>query len=150
MRNEQVDWAYGEADYQPLPFAGAYKYARDFLVLGPFADENSVPGDPILAQTYRLDHDFIYDATGGRVRRALDGRAEAHARRRSGRPHVAAQPIRRRQRGFTTVFPTNNTYCTFYAHLWVYSPIQQEVGMRVGSDDSVKVIVNGAESGAIS
>ena len=155
MRDEQVDWAYGEADYQPLPFGGAYKYPRDFLILGPFADENSVPqGDPIWAQTYRLDQDFIYDATKGEA----DELSMAGLRPSLGSAVGSLVWQRSQSAGdnasFTTVFAMPpgmipggilDTNCTFYAHLWVYSPIQQEVGMRVGSDDSVKVIVNGTE-----
>ena len=147
MRNEQVDWAYGDADYHPLPFAGAYKYARDFLVLGPFADENSVTvaEDPITSETYRLDHDFIADATGGLLNEnamtnlmpSLGGSVGSYTWQRSQCVGDNAD--------FVSVFTTNNTDCTFYAHIWVYSPIDQIVAMRVGSDDSVKVMVNGIE-----
>lgn len=145
MRGEQLDWTYGEADYQPLPFAGAYKYARDFLVLGPFADANSVPGDPVAARTYRLDHDFIYAATEGE----FDETSIAALKPSLGKS-VGGHTWQRSQSvgdnaSFTAVFGTGNTHCTFYAHIWVWSPTDQTVAMRVGSEDSVKVWVNGVE-----
>lgn len=147
MRDERVDWTYAEEAYQPLPFAGAYKYARDFLVLGPFADEESIPSpeDPISAQTYRLDHDFIADATGS----AYSESSMASLRPRLGGA-VGTKTWRRSQptgdnADFTSIFSGGLTNCTFYAHLWVYSPTYLYGAMRVGSADSVKVIVNGVE-----
>ncbi len=145
MRNEQVDWAYGEADYQPLPFGGAYKYPRDFLVLGPFADADSVPGDPLLAQTYRLDHDFIHDASKGDFDEStVSGSTSSRGRLVGSYTWQRSQPAGDNA-SFTAIFTAGNTYCTFYAHLWVYSPIQQDAAIRVGSDDSIKVFVNGVE-----
>lgn len=143
MRNEQVDWAYGEATYQPTALPGAFKYPRDFLVLGPFQNAESIPGDPVEAQTFRMEHDFIYDATGS----AFDESSVVSLAPRLGGA-VGTKTWQRSQPGgdnasFTTVFPTGNTYCTFYAHLWIYSPITQDIAMRVGSSDSVKAFVNG-------
>lgn len=143
MRNEQVDWTYGEEAYQPIPLPGAFKYARDFLVCGPFADANSVPGaDPAVAQAYRLDHDFISSATGGMM-------DETSVRPFPGMVMGAGADARTwvRSNGvgdhadFLASFPTNNTNCTFYACLYVYSPVDMDgAGIRVGSDDSVKII----------
>jgi|GEM_PF-1858564 len=147
MRNEQVEWAYSDAAYQPLPFPGAFKYPRDFLVLGPFADAGSAPNpnDPIPSQTYRLDHDFICDATEGAFSEAdISSLAPALGRSVGSYAWQRSQPVGD-SASFTSVFPTGNTNCTFYAHLWVYSPIEQWAAMRVGSDDSVKVFVNGVE-----
>ena len=149
VRNERVEWAYGSETYQPLPLPGAYKYPRDFLVIGPFADANSVPpappGNPIPAQTYRLDRDFIRDATAGAY-----GELDMMSHPPSPGGTVGTKTWQRSQSvgdnaSFTTVFPTASTYCTFYAHIWLYSPIEQWVAMRVGSDDSVKVILSGVE-----
>lgn len=136
MRNEQVDWQYGEETYQPIPFPGAYKYPRDFLVAGPFADANSVD------QSYRLDHDFIYDATGGSsaewsVMPSLGGSVGTKTWLRSQATGDNAN--------FAAVFPTGNTNCTFYAHIWLYSPEERSIGVRVGSCDSAKVFMNGTQ-----
>ncbi len=143
MRNEQVDWAYGEEAYQPIPLPGAFEYARDFLVCGPFADADSVPGeDPSVAQAYRLDHDFISSVTGGMV-------DETSVRPYPGMVMGAGDGARTwvRSNGigdhadFVASFPTNSTNCTFYACLYVYSPADTDAtAIRVGSDDSVKVI----------
>lgn len=62
MRNESADWTLADAAYQALPFAGAYKYPQEYLVLGPFTDSSSTVSsewiDPGL-------HDFISVATNG-------------------------------------------------------------------------------------
>lgn len=141
MRNERVDWAYGEEAYQPIPLPGAFKYARDFLVCGPFADADSAPGaDPALAQTYRLDHDFISAVTGGMM-------DESSVRPYPGMVMGTGADARTWVRSdgigdhadFLASFPTNNTNCTFYACLYVYSPTELDAAIRVGSDDSIKV-----------
>lgn len=143
MKNERVDWQYGEEAYQPIPFPGAYKYPRDFLVVGPFADANSVPGaDPQVARAYRLNHDFIYDATGD-----YDEQSMLYLRPSLGGSVGTKTWLRSQPTGdnanFAVVFPTGNTNCTFYAHLWLYSPTYATIGMRVGSCGCAKVIVNG-------
>lgn len=38
----------------------------------------------------------------------------------------------------------NPTYCAAYAHAYVYSPTQQTVNMWLGSDDGIKIWLNGA------
>lgn len=137
MRNEQVDWQYGEESYQPTSLPGAYKYPRDFLVLGPFAD-----GYPV-TRSYRLDHDFILDATAG----AYDEETLTNLGPMLGGSVGSKTWVRSQATGdnvtFAAVFPTGNTNCTFYAHLWLYSPTGGHVGLRVGSCDSAKVFVNG-------
>lgn len=55
MRNERADWTSADATYQPLPFAGAYKYPRQYLVLGPFRDSEP----PLSLMSDWLQVDFI-------------------------------------------------------------------------------------------
>ena len=139
MRNERVDWQAGDATFQPLPFPGAFGYARDFLVLGPFADAGSTD------MTYRLTEDFISDGTGGAVTESTIATAAPPAlggtlagktwtRAYTTGDHVVFSPA--------TVPPGYNN-ATFYAHIWVYASAQLDIAMRVGSDDSSKVIVTG-------
>lgn len=137
MRNEQVDWTAGDAAIQPLPFPGSFGYARDFLVLGPFADAGSTD------ETYRLDNDFISAATGGAITEfnlstaappSLGGTlaGKTWTRSNTSGDHVVFAP---------TVPPAEQTSCTFYAHIWVYSSMDTVCWVQVGSDDSSKVIV---------
>ena len=138
MRNERVDWQYGEASYQPIPLPGAYKYPRDFLVLGPFSDENSN------SRSYRLEHDFIYDATN-----YYDESSASYMNPTLGQAVGSKTWVRSQSVGdginFAEIYPAQHTNCTFYAYLWVYSPTWGYVGMRVGSCDSAKVYVNEAQ-----
>lgn len=147
MRNEQVDWA-TSTTYHPLPLPGAYKYPRDYLVLGPFKDANSVPpeppGDPIPARTYRLEHDFIYDATGGEISELTLATA---APPRLGGTIGGMTWTRSQATGDNVQFvasstpPANLTNCTFYAHIWIWSLLDQYITMRIGSDDSSQIIM---------
>jgi hypothetical protein len=135
MRNERVDWTTGDANFQPLPFPGAFGYARDFLVLGPFADANSTD------ETYRLTEDFISDGTGGAVAESTIATAAPPA---LGGTLAGKTWTRAYTDGDHVVFTTGtDTYCTFYVHIWVYAPSQLDLAMRVGSDDCSKVIVTG-------
>lgn len=138
MRNERVDWQYGEGSYQPIPLPGAYKYPRDFLVLGPFSDANSV------SRAYRLDHDFIYGATGYYDETSIEYMAPQLGQAVGSHVWIRSQPIGDSV-NFAELFPANHTNCTFYVHLWVYSPIWGDVGMRIGSSDSAKVFVSNTE-----
>jgi len=141
MNNEQVDWTMGAADYQPLPFPGAYKYARDFLVVGPFADST------LTTDAARLGHDFIADATGGQA----DETTLWQSAYRPAPGVALGDKVWKRSSGvgdnvsFITEYPTNNTNSVFYAHIWLYSPTDQILGMRIGSDDCSRVYVDGQQ-----
>ena len=140
MRNEQVDWTAGNEAFQPLPFPGSFGYARDFLVLGPFADAGSTD------ETYRLDNDFISAATGGATTELT---LSTTAPPSLGGTLAGKTWTRRNANGDHVVFapdppPAELTNCTFYAHVWVYAPTDTVCYIRVGSDDSSKIIVTPA------
>jgi len=135
MRDEQVDWISAASEFQPLPLPGAFKYPQEWLVLGPFADASS--GD----RDYRLDHDFIADADSGLTEFTLAQLAPPYP----GRAVGSKTWTRVTGSGGHVVFATadgqaNNS--TFYAHVWIYSPVDQQVAVRVGSDDSSKFILS--------
>lgn len=136
MRDERVDWQYGEATYQPVPLPGAYKYPRDFLVVGPFADANSG------SRSYRLDHDFIYDATNYYDEASVMYMNPAIGQTVGPKTWIRSQPVGDNVR-LAELYPGNITNKTFYAHVWIYSSMWGYVGMRIGSCDSAKVYVNG-------
>jgi|GEM_PF-1515576 len=132
MRNEQVDWTTGDTTFQPKAFPGAYKYPEDFLILGPFSDEHST------TQSYRIYADFIANNSTSGINElnlaltappTLGGTLAGKTWTRSAGVggHVAISNA-----------PDN---CTYYAHIWVYSPQSITAGMRLGSDDSATVIV---------
>ena len=142
MNNEQVDWTAGSASYQPLPFPGTYKYARDFLIIGPFAADSTLVTD-----ADRLGHDFISDATGGQVSESTLWQSAY-----SPAPGVAlGDKVWKRSSGvgdnvvFTNEYPTNNYNCVFYAHIWLYSPTDQTIAMRIGSDDCSMIYIDGQQ-----
>lgn len=148
MRNEQVDWTYGSETYQALPFTSAFGYAPEFLVLGPFQDPSCIPAIPLdpdseaAARDYRLTHDFISDATGtaftemtiADMKPKPGGMVGTKTWTRSAgaNAHVAFA---------TAAGQADNS--VFYAHIWVYSPVQLDGMIRIGSDDSSKIIVTG-------
>lgn len=135
MRNEQLDWTSADATFQPLPFPGAYKYPREYLICGPFANAQSAT-DP----DYRLDNDFLSDASGGLVTE-LNVNAKAgdmvggKVWKKAACTANGGEAI-----DFIANYPTNNTNCTFYALLYVWSPVSREIAMRAGSDDGLRVI----------
>ncbi len=135
MRNEQVDWTSGAADYQPKPFPGAYKYPQEWLVLGPFTDASSGNRD------YRLDHDYIADANP-----SLSELTIAQSAPPAPGAAVGAKtwtPVS--CTGAHVAFPAaDNSVC--YGHVWVYSPVTQNVSVRLGSDDSSKIFIYNADN----
>jgi len=135
MRNEQVDWTSMDATYQPLPFVSAFEYVHEWLILGPFADATS-PTD----ETYRLDHDFISDATGGVITETTLATAAPPS---PGATLAGKTWTRSNGNGAHVVFAPVGAadYSTYYGHIWLYSPVDQDAGARIGSDDSSKVML---------
>lgn len=140
MRAERADWTYADATYQPLPLPGAYKYPREFAICGPFADAKSTTGDgSTTPQQYRLNHDFISDATGALL---TEMTIRPSVGTLTGDKLWKRADASNDQIDFIAEYPSS-TNCTYYAHLWIYSPQTQALAMRVGSDDSVKIWSNG-------
>lgn len=153
MRDERVDWTLADATFQALPLPGALRYPRDYLVLGPFKDANSVataytdiPGGDsaaIQAEKYRLDHDFIADATGGSLTELTLGKLDPPG---LGKAVGTKTWTRSQATGDNAVLAASDhaagySDATFYVHIWIWSPTDQSLGGRIGSDDSAKVIM---------
>jgi len=137
MRNERVDWTTGSADYQPLPFPGAFKYPREYIVAGPFKDANSTD------ETYRLTHDFIADATNNQYSETTIADSNPRPGGQVGnliwsKGTVVGDHLELAASNHTS----DKSGATFYAHIWVYSPISQDVAMRIGSDDSSLIVLS--------
>lgn len=135
MRNEQVDWADGASTIHPLPFQGPVKAVRDYLFLGVF-------GDALTDQATQLATDYIAAATSGEI-------TESIVRPSLGDAAGALSWIRHdgwdEEINLNRIFDPTNTYMrTAYAHVYVWSPIAQFVDIPVGSDDGIRVWVNGS------
>lgn len=125
MNNEPVDWTLASEAIQPLAFAGPVKALRDYLLIGTF-------GAPEVDMATQLDTDYIGETTvlpnlgdtvGGNTWFRYDGVEETV--------------------NLNRVFTGNTPVCTIYAHVYVYSPIAQNVDIPISTDDSAKVWVNG-------
>lgn len=106
----------------PMPVADGY--LRDWLVLGPFADEKD---DQLLAATFpnedaqRPTHD---ESTGGHTWRMLPGDRDGYV-------------------NFLTAFPERQTAAVCYAHVYVIAHEDTDAVLLFGSDDGIRIWLNG-------
>ncbi len=126
MRNEPVDWVDGNSPIQPLPFQGPVKALRDYLFLGPF-------GDDTMSQETQMATAFIPE---GSIRPSLGDVTAGKTWFR----HDGIDELVWLDRVFA---PEVLTRRTIYAHVYVWSPVDQVVDMPIGSDDAIRVWVNG-------
>ncbi len=137
MRNEQVDWELAESSIHPLPFQGPIKALRDYLFVGVF-------GEGLLDQMTALETDYIAEATGGVLTEATvrPSVGDAVGSERAWFRHDGLDELVDLE---AILYPQDCHKRVAYAHVYVWSPFDQMVDIPIGSDDGVKVWVNGQE-----
>lgn len=141
MRNESADWTSADASYQALPFGGAYKYAQEYLVLGPY---------PIDETTYGYYSDWLQidliNANGGGPELNVSPKAGDQVGDKTWTKAYAADG----KLDFNAVFGATTEDSLAYAFINVWSDKDQTIALSTGSDDWFCVLVNGNSTAYIS
>lgn len=134
LRNDQVEIVDAASATQPLPFAGPVKAMRDYLFIGKF-------GNPEDDMTTQLATDFISVACSGAITETTV---------RPSLNETIGSNVWFRHDGLDELVDLNRLFghsehCTVYAHLYVWSPIAQNIDIPICTDDGGKVWINGAQ-----
>jgi hypothetical protein len=134
MRNEAVDIVEASSPFQPLPFQGPVKALRDYLFLGPFGDDSTT-------QAVQMATDYISIATGGAwTESTIQPGYPTSADGLDWIPHYGVDEVVVLNWLFGDVALPRRTG---YASVYVWSPTEQSVGIATGSDNGIRMWVNG-------
>lgn len=133
MNPEAVDWVLADSAFQPFAMPGPVKALRDYVLVGPFRTD----GAEVAAM---MDTDYISEATAG---------AETEETVQPSAGDALGSLAWKRHDGLDELVDINriigyNENCVAYAAAYIWSPITQPVDLIMGSDDMLKVWLNGS------
>lgn len=146
MRGDRCDWTTADAAYQALPFSGEYKYPTEYLVLGPYTPDQptSTYWSDWLFSDYYPEYDFISVATNGAMTEA--GLSQPKAGDNVGDKTWVKAYTSDGKLDLNSVFGGTIEHAVTYVYLNVWSEIDNPaVGLTTGSDDWLRVYVNGVD-----